>query len=290
MLKNKPIGKRFFSVFLVVMLLATAVTFSAVSASAAGGLNLNKTSLTLGVGETYDLNSYYTNNRSVNNVRYRSGNNKIAQVKACGGLVTAKSVGTVNIMAYDEKTQAFAVCKITVKKAPTNIYLNKRYITLCGGEVFDLNSSLPSGQASHSVIYTSSNPSIVNVKSAGGIVTARKKGKAVVTATTYNGKKAVCEIIVKSIKLTDTKGKMITYADSSRAVKLTKGEKYQLNVKRDIKHTFSLLEWVSSNIGIFTIDDNTSPPTIIAGNRSGSTFLNVYTDDGEVDSVRIVVK
>lgn len=290
MMKNKSTVTRFLSVLLVAMLLVTTASFTVGNASAAGGLYLNQTSLTLGVGENYDLNSAYINRASVNNVRYKSSNTNIAQVRAGGGLVTAKRTGTVKITAYDTRTKASAVCVITVKEAPTNVYLNKYCLVLCNGEKFDLNSSFPSGQGAHSVIYTSSASSVASVKSAGGLVTAKKSGRAVITAKAYNGRKVTCEVIVNPIKIVDEKNRMILYADGSKSLQLSKGEKYQLRVNRDISHAFSLLQWTTSNRNIFTIDYSASGPIIKAGKCSGSTFLNVYTGDGKVDSCRIFVK
>lgn len=110
--------------------------------------------------------------------------------------MTAKKVGTATITAktFNGKT---ATCKVTVKKAPTSISLNKTSLTLKVGEKFDLNSSLPSGCASYSVVYSSNNSAVASVKAAGGLVTAVKKGTAIITAKTYNGKTAACKVTVK---------------------------------------------------------------------------------------------
>ena len=159
-------------------------------------ISLNKTKVTLGVGETFDLNSTLPSGTASYSVKYTSNNTSVATVKASGGLVTAKKAGTVTITAttYNGKK---ATCTVTVKNAPSKISLNKTKVTLGVGETFDLNSTLPSGTASYSVKYTSGNTSVATVKSSGGLITAKKKGTAVITATTYNGKKATCTVTVK---------------------------------------------------------------------------------------------
>lgn len=159
-------------------------------------VSLNKTSITLGIGETYDLNSSLPSGCASYSVVYSSNNTGIVSVKAAGGLMTAKKVGTATITAktFNGKT---ATCKVTVKKAPTSISLNKTSLTLKVGEKFDLNSSLPSGCASYSVVYSSNNSAVASVKAAGGLVTAVKKGTAIITAKTYNGKTAACKVTVK---------------------------------------------------------------------------------------------
>ena len=164
-------------------------------------ISLNKTSLTLGVGEKYDLNSSLPKGTAAYKVLYSTNNAGVADVKAAGGLVTAKRAGTAVVTAttYNGKKVS---CKITVKNAPNKISLNKTSLSLNKQGTFDLNSSLPSGTASHSVVYSSSNPKVAEVKSAGGFVTAKSAGTAVITAKTYNGKTAKCTVKVSNASYT----------------------------------------------------------------------------------------
>lgn len=161
-------------------------------------ISLNKTSLTLGVGETFDLNSSLPSGEAAYSIVYSSDNSSIAGVKAAGGLVTANKVGTATVTAktYNGK---IVTCAVTVKSAPTAISLNKSSLTLRIGEYFDLNSSLPSGQAAYSILYSSSNPSVASVKAAGGLVCAANEGTATITARTYNNITATCTIKVEKI-------------------------------------------------------------------------------------------
>lgn len=180
----------------------TAITYNGKKVScnvtvnnAPTSISLNKTALTLGIGETYDLNSSLPKGCSAYNIKYSSSNSGVASVKAAGGLVTAKSAGTtyVTAKAYNGVS---VTCKVTVKNAPTTVSLNKTSLSLPLGSEFDLNASLPSNTASYSIKYTSSNPSVASVKASGGIVTAKAKGTATITATTFNGKKATCKVTV----------------------------------------------------------------------------------------------
>lgn len=160
-------------------------------------VTLNKTSLTLGVGETYDLNSKLPSGTAAHSIVYSSSNSSVATVKSAGGLVTAKNTGTATITAttYNGKK---VTCKITVKNAPTSVSLNKSSISMAAasGNTFDLNSSLKTNTASHTIKYTSSNTKVATVKSAGGLVTPVSEGTATITATTYNGKTAKCTVTV----------------------------------------------------------------------------------------------
>lgn len=161
-------------------------------------MSLNKTKITLGIGEVYDLNSSLGTGEGAYSIVYSSENTAVASVKASGGIVTAKSVGTavVTATAYNGVK---ASCTVTVKFAPTSMTLNKTSLSLCVGESFDLNSSLPSGQASHSIVYSSSNTKVASVKASGGLVTAVNSGKATITATTYNNITAVCTVTVEKV-------------------------------------------------------------------------------------------
>lgn len=159
-------------------------------------ISLNKTNLTLGIGETYDLDSRLPKNTASFSVKYSSDNSSTASVVSAGGLVTAKKEGTATITAttYNGKK---VNCTVTVKKAPKTMSLNKTKITLGVGETYDLDSYLSSGTAAHSIKYTSNNSNLVSVVSAGGLVTAKKEGVANITVIAYNGVKAQCTVTVK---------------------------------------------------------------------------------------------
>lgn len=164
--------------------------------NAPNSISLNKTNLTLGIGETYDLDSRLPKNTASFSIKYSSDNSSTASVVSAGGLVTAKKEGTATITAttYNGKK---VNCTVTVKKAPKTMRLNKTKITLGVGETYDLDSYLPSGTAAHSIKYTSNNSNLVSVVSAGGLVTAKKEGVANITVIAYNGVKVQCTVTVK---------------------------------------------------------------------------------------------
>ena len=164
-------------------------------------ISLNKKTITLGVGEVFDLNSSLPSGCGAYSIKYYSNNSSVASVKAAGGLVTAKRAGTAVITAKTYNGKAVK-CNVTVKKAPNKISLNKTSLTLGVGERYDLNSSLPKGTAAYKVLYSTSNAGIADVKSAGGFVNAKSAGTAVITAKTYNGKTAKCTVKVSNASYT----------------------------------------------------------------------------------------
>ena len=89
--------------------------------NAPNSISLNKTNLTLGIGETYDLDSSLPKNTASFSVKYSSDNSSTASVVSAGGLVTAKKEGVANItaIAYNGvKVQ----CTVTVKKEPKKTF------------------------------------------------------------------------------------------------------------------------------------------------------------------------
>lgn len=158
-------------------------------------ISLNKTSLTLGIGEQYDLDSSIGSGTAAYYRYYYSDNTEVASVEKAGGLVTAESVGTAKI-TVGMNNGIKAECIVTVKNAPDKIYLNKTELALYPDETFDLDSSLPGNTASYHIKYTSSDSSVASVTASGGIVTAKSVGNATVTAITFNGKKVTCSVYV----------------------------------------------------------------------------------------------
>ena len=158
-------------------------------------MRLNKTKITLGVGETYDLDSYLPRGTAAHSIKYTSNNSNFVSVVSAGGLVTAKKEGVANItvIAYNGvKVQ----CTVTVKKEPKKLSLNNTELELNIGEKFDLDSSVPNGTAAYHVYYSSNNSDTASVAKYGGLVTAMKKGKAKITAEAYNGVKITCYVNV----------------------------------------------------------------------------------------------
>ena len=241
-------------------------------------ISLNKTSLTLGVGETYDLNSSLPSGTASHSVVYTSNNTSVASVKAAGGLVTANKAGTATITAttFNGKT---VKCTITVKNAPSSISLNKTSLTLGVGETYDLNSSLPSGTASHSVVYTSNNTSVASVKSGGGLVTANKVGTATVTATTFNGKTVKCTITVKnappSISLNKT------------SLTLGVGETYDLNSSLPSGTASHSVVYTSNNTSVASVK---AAGGLVTANKAGTATITATTFNGKTVKCTITVK
>ena len=156
-------------------------------------VTLNKTKLTLGAKEKFTLKATITPRNAANKtVKWTSSKKSVATVSS-KGVVTAKKTGKAVISAkVDGITKK---CTITVKKAPKKISLNAKKKTLKKGKKFQIKVKLPKNTASCKITYKTSNKKVATV-SASGKVTAKKKGKATITVTTFNKKKATLKIAV----------------------------------------------------------------------------------------------
>ena len=162
-------------------------------------LLLDKTSLTLEVGENYTLVvTVSPSNATDKSVTWSSTNSSVATVSS--GKVTAKSEGTTMIAAeaHNGKT---ATCIVTVNEPAsevieaTSVSFNKTSLTLEIGESETLTATiLPNNAMDKTVTWTSSDQAVAMV--ANGKITAIGSGNATITATTSNGKTATCTVTV----------------------------------------------------------------------------------------------
>lgn len=172
------------------------------------GITLNKSSLSLYIGDTNTLTATVTPSGS--SVTWSSSNTSVATVNS-SGKVSAISNGSATITAsirYNGVTYSTS-CSVTVTKPSISFDVTSK--TLYQGESFTIYETLkPSGQ---SVTWSSSNTSVATVSS-NGTVTAKNTGSATITGKfTYNGNtySTTCSVTVKSISLT-----LSSYSGSSK--------------------------------------------------------------------------
>ena len=144
-------------------------------------------SLTLGVGESYAL-------KVSGAKKYQSSNAKKATVSS-KGVIKGKTVGSATITVTMKRGNPLKV-RVTVRKAPGKVSLNKSKLTLQAGKTYQLKAKLPSKTASK-LTWSSTKKSVAKV-SADGLITAVKAGTAVITVKTFNKKEATCTVTVKA--------------------------------------------------------------------------------------------
>ena len=155
-------------------------------------LNVGK-KLTLGQKEKLTLKATVKPAKASQKVTWKSSKKSIVEVK--NGKITAKKPGKA-VITVTTKNNKKAKCTITVKKAPKKISLNAKKKTLKKGKTFRIKVKFPKNTYSNKLTYTSNKNKIATVSSKG-VVKAKKKGSAVITVKTFNGKKAKLSIKVK---------------------------------------------------------------------------------------------
>ena len=163
-------------------------------------VSLNKTSLTMTVGDTQTLTATVTpDNATDKSVTWSSTDTSVAEVST-SGLVIAKSTGEATIMVATNDHAKTAICKVTVLPiSVTGISLNRSSLSMYENDTEILTATvIPSNATNKSVQWSSGNSSVVTVDS-NGRVAAKAAGSAVITVTTNDGKKtANCSVSVKS--------------------------------------------------------------------------------------------
>lgn len=137
-------------------------------------------------------------------VKWKSSNKKVATVSK-SGYVTGKKKGTVKITATSKKRKKVKkTIKIKVKDLKAkSVTMSKTSAILFPNDKTALKATVK-GQAgfyNQGVTWKSSNTSVATVDKKGN-VTAKKAGKATITATEKGGsKKATCAVTVSGIKV-----------------------------------------------------------------------------------------
>lgn len=155
-------------------------------------------------------------------LRWTTSDSKVATVTAGGRITAVAESGTAVITATATSGATAAVTVTAVPAQARSVSLNYKTRTLIPGQSFMLTQTvLPAYAADKSVTWASSDESVATVDDTG-LVTANKDGvykKAVISATTKNGKAAYCTVNVvrnQSIPRTRPKsayGRMVSSAN-----------------------------------------------------------------------------
>lgn len=171
------------------------------SAVAVTGISLDKTSLSLTVGNAEQITATVKPDDATDkSVFWVSMDEHIATVDQSGN-VTAVGAGTTTVHAVATSNQdIYATCQVTAVAATvavTGVSLSKTSLSLVeGGSETLLATVSPANATNKSVTWSSSNDSVATVD-ASGKVTAVKAGTATITVRTVDGgKTATCNLTV----------------------------------------------------------------------------------------------
>lgn len=218
-------------------------------------LMLNKSSLSMKVGENHTLTATYTGSKSLT---WSSTNPSIATVS--NGKVTAKAVGTVTVKVSDGVKKAQCVITITNAESPeeVNLTLSPASLNLNVGSTGTLTASY---NGTGTLTWSSSNTAIVTVSN--GKVTAKAAGTAKVTVSDGN-KSATCSITVTAPATTKT----FKFNTKSKTT-ITAGTTFQIDYT--YSGNKSELSWYSGNTSALTVDNN----GLVTAKAKGSAIIEV---------------
>lgn len=146
------------------------------------------------VGKTLKLKVKMMPSNANEKITWTSSKPKVATVSQDGKVIPKKK-GKTKITARIANGKK-VTWKIKVKELKAKKISLKKKVTLYEGETLKLKAKLKPKGSTAKIKWKSSKKKVASV-SKNGTVTARKKGKAVITAQLPNGKKAKCKITVK---------------------------------------------------------------------------------------------
>ena len=160
---------------------------------------------------------------------------------------------------------------------PEQVKLNKTKATLVVGGTLKLKATTKPANVTRNFTWTSSNKKVATVTKKG-VVKALKKGTAVITVRTANGKKATCRITVPAAPTGVTLNK-------TRAT-LTVGKKLTLKPKLKGAGARTTYTWKSSNKKIATVSNK----GVVKALKKGTVVITVRTANGKKATCKITVK
>ena len=211
--------------------------------------------IVIGYGEIVDVTPVaYDVNGNVVNTTFTLKPSSTYYVKVNGMQLKGTAGGSIKLTVTAENGVNIIV-PVKVCSAPASVTLNTNALTLQNGTSAVLTATLPKNTAG-AVTFTSSDETVAAV-SADGTVTAVSEGSAVITATTFNGKKATCAVTVMG------KAESITF--ERETVYIAPGSTAALKVNTFPAGSYTALTYESSNPAIVSVDAAGNIKALAAG-------------------------
>ena len=255
--------------------------FVAVADVGPTSVSLNKTTMSLGKGETTKLTATVAPSNATNkSVTWRTSDSKVLTVDKNGN-VKAVGNGTAWITAKTSNGKEKS-CKITVKNAPNKVTISKGVVTIGVGEKFTVGSAVPDGSAAAKRTYRTSNSSIVKMTRTDwqGDFVGVKPGTAYVTVRTYNGKESTCKVTVKAAP------KSVTI--SKKALTMKVGQTATLSCSVPSNAGCAARTFRTSNSSVVKMTKTSWTGTFKAM-KKGTAYVTVRTYNGKESSCKITV-
>lgn len=191
-------------------------------------INLNKSSLTLAVGEKDSLIYSVTPSNALYTVSWSSDAPSVVSVM--NGRVEAKRGGTANIKVSTDNGKT-VTCKVIVPPEPNAVVISPDNLELFWGRKTQLAYSfVPANSATSSLIWESTNPDVATIDQDGEVKTLCP-GHTTLTATTRNGVVGKCELTVPMPLY-----QLFVWTKAGYKTGYLSSDEPQFNVENDIVH------------------------------------------------------
>lgn len=237
----------------------------------ATGVKMNYTSLTMNVGEYFDMDVTVTPATSTElNLTWESLSPKVATVSSTGR-ISARSVGTAIVLVRTE-SGVTSYCTVTVLEAVRSMELDPSDLVIDVGEEFTIEPVFYPSSASNTRVKWATSDSSVATVSASGKVTGVARGTAILTCESVDGGyRAFCLVTVED--------PLIVLQIDPSSYRLGYGKTHLLTavLYRDgVEIGPAEVEWYSSNRNVCTVDKSGR----ITGVNYGEATITAETLDG----------
>ena len=226
-------------------------------------------------------------------VDWQSSNPNLVSVDSNGKISVNENKDGNAIITATTKDGKQSSVKVEVKETKvehvTGIEISNNNITLKYGNTAKLNVNVyPFNASNKNIIWTSSNPSLVEVNGSGTIrAKSNKNGEATITAKTYDGGyTAKANVKVQWVD-TSIKVSGVNINQSEQTIKY--GQKIKLTATVSPSNaTNKKVTWTSSNPSLIDIDS--SGNIITKNNIDGNVIITAKTQDGSfTDQIKVNV-
>lgn len=231
------------------------------------GIKMDKSSITLGAGETYGLNYMLTPANATANVTWKSMDSSIATVNA-KGLVVAKKAGTTYIVVTSADGYS-SECKVVVTQDAMGIKLSATNLTLGVGDSYAVGVTItPQNATDKTITWTSQDPGVARVTNDGKI-TGVAVGTAIIAAKIKTGEVAYLTVTVKDVV------KSLALDQSNKTIGV--GKSFILKpIFTPENATNTKVTWKSSDSKIATVSSTGK----VTGVKGGTAMIICAAEDG----------
>ncbi|MGN0501548.1 MAG: Ig domain-containing protein, partial [Ruminococcus sp.] len=253
----------------------------------AASVELDRSTLTLGVREKYQLTMNVSPSNVENSCIWLTSDSSVASVDD-NGMVTANKSGSANITVRTPN-KLTATCKVTVKSAPSSVKIDPSNLTLGVGETYTVSENTSSGSYANAanLKWSTSDSNVATVTKGSGnkaTITAKNTGTAYINITLYNGKTSQCKVTVKnaptSVKTNPT------------SVTLGKGETYTIseNTNSGTYANAANLKWSTTNSSVATVTKGSGNKATITAKGNGTAYIKITLYNGKTAQCKVTVK